>query len=190
VMPAAAPAVLGYLGVIGEQDGVADLIDAVHALRAAGRADFRVEVAGDGPALPSVRAHVAELGLDDVVHLRGWLGRDEIDAFLDGIDAMVVPDPDSEFNHHCAMNKVTHAMARGIPVVLRPLRENARLAGRDGILARDMTLPAFTEAIERFLDASPSTRAALGANLRAAFDADLSWSASGARYLSVFQRPA
>jgi glycosyltransferase involved in cell wall biosynthesis len=187
--PVAEPTVLGYLGVIGEQDGVVDLVDAVHALRAAGRTGFRVEVAGDGPALPSVRAKVDELGLGDTIQLRGWVGRGEIDAFLKGIDAMLVPDPESEFNHHCAMNKVTHAMARGIPVVLRPLRENARLAGRDGIVARDMSLPAFVEAIERLLDASAAERAAVGARLRAAFDADLSWDASGARYLAVF-RPA
>lgn len=179
------PTVLGYLGVIGEQDGVVDLIDAVHALRTRGRTDFRVEVAGDGPALPAVQARVTELGLGDLVQLRGWVGRDEIDAFLKGIDAMVVPDPDSEFNHHCAMNKVTHAMARGIPVVLRPLRENARLAGQDGYLARDLTPAAFADAIEQLLDAPPAERAQVGTRLRAAFDSDLSWTAHGPRYLSA-----
>lgn len=183
----AAETVLGYLGVIGEQDGVVDLVDAVHALRAAGRTGFRVEIAGDGPALPAVRARVAELGLGDLVTLHGWVGRDRIDAFLGGIDAMLVPDPDSEFNHHCAMNKVTHAMARGIPVVLRPLRENARLAGPDGYVARDLTLPAFVAAIEEALDATPAERAEVGARLRATFDAELSWDISGARYLAAFQ---
>ena len=178
--------VLGYLGVIGEQDGVSELIDAVHALRQRGREDFRVEIAGDGPALPEVRARVAELGLEAKVEVLGWLGRDEIDAFLRRIDAMVVPDPDIEFNHYCAMNKVTHAMARGIPVVLRPLRENARLAGEAGILARDMSLPAFADAIETLLDADAGRRAAIGEQLRAAFDAELSWATSGPRYLSAF----
>jgi glycosyltransferase involved in cell wall biosynthesis len=85
------------------------------------------------------------------------------------------------------MNKVTHAMARGIPVVLRPLRENARLAGRDGFLAGDMSLAAFVAAIERLLAATPAERAATGARLRAAFEAELSWTISGPRYLAVFQ---
>jgi len=179
------PTVLGYLGVIGEQDGVVDLIDAVHALRTRGRTGFRVEIAGDGPALPSVQARVAELGLGDLVQLRGWVGRDEIDAFLKGIDAMVVPDPDSEFNHHCAMNKVTHAMARGIPVVLRPLRENARLAGQDAYLARDLTPAAFADAIEQLLAAPSLERAQVGARLRATFESDLSWTTHAPRYLSA-----
>lgn len=178
--------VLGYLGVIGEQDGVGDLIDAVHILRDRGVAGFRVDVAGDGPALPSVRSRVAELGLEELVTLRGWLGRGEISGFLNGIDAMVVPDPDVEFNHYCAMNKVTHAMARAIPVVLRPLRENSRLVGDAGFLARDMSLPAFADAIAEFLEAAPEERAARGARLRADFDRTLSWTSSGPRYLSAF----
>lgn len=179
--------VLGYLGVIGEQDGVGDVLEAVSELRSRGIDGFRVEIAGDGPALPAVRARLAELELQDVVQLRGWLGRDEIDPFLKGIDAMLVPDPDTEFNHHCAMNKVTHAMARAIPVVLRPLRENERIVGEAAIVASDMSLPAFADAIERLLSCPISERSELGARLQAAFDAELSWSIFGPRYLAVFQ---
>lgn len=177
--------VLGYLGVIGEQDGVGDLIEAVHALKAKGRTGFRVDLAGDGPALPAVRARAAELGLEDVVRIRGWLGRDQMDGFFRGIDAMLVPDPDIEFNHYCAMNKVTHAMARGIPVVLRPLRENARLVAGAGFVAQDLSLDAFTAAIERFLDAPASEREAQGARLRKTFEAELAWEASSARYVAA-----
>lgn len=179
--------VLGYLGVVGEQDGVGDLIEAVHALKAKGRTGFRVELAGDGPALPAVRARTAELGLEDIVRIRGWLGRDEIDGFFRGIDAMLVPDPDIEFNHYCAMNKVTHAMARGIPVILRPLRENARLVAGAGFVAQDLSLPAFTAAVERFLDAPAPEREAQGARLRKTFEAELAWEASSARYVAAFR---
>lgn len=179
--------VLGYLGVVGEQDGVGDLIEAVHALKAKGRTGFRVELAGDGPALPAVRARTAELGLEAIVRIRGWLGRDEIDGFFRGIDAMLVPDPDIEFNHYCAMNKVTHAMARGIPVVLRPLRENARLVAGAGFVAQDLSLPAFTAAVERFLDAPAPEREAQGARLRKTFEAELAWEASSARYVAAFR---
>jgi glycosyltransferase involved in cell wall biosynthesis len=176
------PTVLGYLGVIGEQDGVEDLLTAVAALRDRGLAGFRVEIAGDGPALPAVRARAAELDLEKLVRLRGWLDPPQIAAFLDEIDAMVVPDPDIEFNHYCAMNKVTHAMARGIPVVLRPLRENARLVAGAGVVAEDMGMPAFADALETMLTVPPATRAAIGARLREIFEAELAWSGSAARY--------
>src|SRR6202034_2334294 len=121
--------------------------------------------------LPAARQEAERLGLGDLIRFRGWLGREEVDAFLGEIDAMLVPDPDVPFNHYCAMNKVTHAMARGIPVVLRPLRENARLTGPAGIVAKDMGLPAFADAIETLLDADPARRAEIGAQLRTAFDA-------------------
>ncbi|MGH6655113.1 MAG: glycosyltransferase [Actinocrinis sp.] len=177
--------VLGYLGVIGEQDGVGELLDAVHALRERGVTGFRVEIAGDGPALAGVREQAVRQGLDGVVTLRGWLGPEQIAGFLDEIDAMVVPDPDIEFNHYCAMNKVTHAMARGIPVVLRPLRENSRLVDGEAVIAEDMSLPAFADALETMLTLPPATRAALGARLHEIFEAELAWHTSAPRYLDA-----
>jgi glycosyltransferase involved in cell wall biosynthesis len=175
--------VLGYLGVIGEQDGVGDLLSAVAMLRERGVSGFRVDIAGDGPALASVREQSAKLGLEGLVRLRGWLRPAQIAPFLDGIDAMVVPDPDIEFNHYCAMNKVTHAMARGIPVALRPLRENSRLVDGEAVIAEDMTLPAFADALETMLALPASSRAAIGSRLREVFEAELSWETSAARYL-------
>jgi glycosyltransferase involved in cell wall biosynthesis len=181
--------VLGYLGVIGEQDGVGDLIAAVDLLRRAGTGGFRVEIAGDGPALPAARQEAERLGLGDLVGFRGWLGRDEVDAFLGEIDAMLVPDPDVAFNHYCAMNKVTHAMARGIPVVLRPLRENVRIVSGAGIVAKDMTLEAFAHAITELIELPPPARSDIGAELRDVFDQELSWRIFAPRYVdAVFPR--
>jgi len=185
--------VLGYLGVIGEQDGVGDLIACVDLLRRDGVDGFRVEIAGDGPALAGARREADRLGLNDLVDFRGWLGRGEVEAFLDEIDAMIVPDPDIAFNHFCAMNKVTHAMARAIPVVLRPLRENVRLVSGSGIVAKDMSLEAFARAIVELLGLPPAARAKLGADLRDSFEQDLSWRTSGPRYVeavSPLHRPS
>ncbi|HEU5354334.1 MAG TPA: glycosyltransferase [Actinocrinis sp.] len=177
--------VLGYLGVIGEQDGVGDLVEAVDLLRERGVTGFRVEVAGDGPALAGVRERVTQRGLGELVRLRGWLGPQQIGPFLDEIDAMTVPDPDIEFNHYCAMNKVTHAMARGIPVVLRPLRENSRLVADSGVVAKDLSLPAFADALETMVGLPEKERTAIGERLREIFEAELSWEKSSARYLDA-----
>jgi glycosyltransferase involved in cell wall biosynthesis len=177
--------ILGYLGVIGEQDGVGDLLDAVDLLRGRGVDGFRVEIAGDGPALPEARKRAERLGLGGVVSFCGWLGRGEVDAFLGELDAMIVPDPDVAFNHYCAMNKVTHAMARAIPVVLRPLRENTALVDGHGVLAKDMSLPAFADAIGALLDLTPEEREQSGARLREVFDRELDWQQSGRRYVEA-----
>jgi glycosyltransferase involved in cell wall biosynthesis len=176
---------IGYLGVIGEQDGLTDLLDAVALLRADGATGFRVEVAGDGPALPAARAHATRLGLDDLVAFHGWLGPGDVDAFLGRIDAMAVPDPDNPFNHFCAMNKVTHAMARGIPIALRPLRENVRLTAGHAYEAADMTLRAFADALATLLKDAPAGRAEIAAAARATFEAELSWPHHAPRYVEA-----
>lgn len=188
--PEAAPTpspdlVLGYLGVIGEQDGLTDLLDAVALLRADGVTGFRVEVAGDGPALPAARVHATRLGLGGLVTFHGWLGPGEVDAFLGRIEAMAVPDPDNPFNHFCAMNKVTHAMARGIPVALRPLRENVRLTAGHAYEAGDMTVRAFADALATLLKDSPDTRAEVAAAARATFEAELSWPRHAPGYVAA-----
>ena len=182
--------VIGYLGVVGEQDGVGDLIACVDVLHRSGVDGFRVEIAGDGPALPSARREAERLALDALVRFRGWLGRAEVDAFLGEIDAMIVPDPDVEFNHYCAMNKVTHAMARGIPVVLRPLRENVRLVSGSGVVAKDMTPAAFCHAVTELLELSPAARSEIGARLRHIFEHEHSWRIYGPRYVEAVSRAA
>ena len=182
-------AILGYLGVIGEQDGLTDLIDAVALLRADGVTGFRLAVAGDGPALPAARAHATELGLDGLVTFHGWLGPGEVDAFLGRIDAMTVPDPDNPFNHFCAMNKVTHAMARGIPIALRPLRENTRLVGPHAYRAKDMSIRAFADAIAELLADSPESRRAVAAGARDLFEAEHSWATYAPRYVEAVFKP-
>jgi glycosyltransferase involved in cell wall biosynthesis len=177
--------VIGYLGVIGEQDGLTDLLDAVALLRTDGVTGFRVEVAGDGPALPAARAHATRSGLDPLVNFHGWLGPGAVDTFLASIDAMAVPDPDNPFNHFCAMNKVTHAMARGIPIALRPLRENIRLTAGHAYEAADMTTRAFADAIATLLKDSPQSRSEIAAAARATFEAHHSWPRHAPRYVAA-----
>jgi len=176
---------LGYLGVIGEQDGLTDLLDAIALLRADGTTDFHLEVAGDGPALPAARTHATRLGLDDIVTFHGWLGPGEVDTFLGRIDAMTVPDPDNPFNHFCAMNKVTHAMARAIPLALRPLRENTRLVAPHAYTATDMSIRAFADAIAMLLKDTPESRAAIAAAARTLFEAEHSWAQYAPRYVET-----
>jgi glycosyltransferase involved in cell wall biosynthesis len=177
--------VIGYLGVIGEQDGLTDLLDAVAFLRSDGITGFRVEVAGDGPALPAARTHATRLGLDPLVTFHGWLGPGAVDTFLTHIDAMAVPDPDNPFNHFCAMNKVTHAMARGIPIALRPLRENTRLTAGHAYEAADMTTRAFADALATLLKDSPEARAETATAARATFEAHHSWPHHAPRYVAA-----
>jgi glycosyltransferase involved in cell wall biosynthesis len=180
--PRPGSAVLGYLGVVGEQEGLEDLLEAVAHLRDRG-VGVDVRIAGDGPYLPDARAHAERLGVD--VTFTGWLTGDALEAFVRDLDAVVVSDPESEYNHHCAMNKVIEAMARGLPVVMRPLAENRHLAGDHAWVTEGWSIDAFADTIATFATSMPEERAARGAALRARYERDLAWPAQAARYVAT-----
>ena len=66
--------VLGYLGIINEQDGVDHLVRAVaHLVKVSGFRDFRAVVVGSGPALELVRALARSLEVEDFILFPGYL---------------------------------------------------------------------------------------------------------------------
>jgi glycosyltransferase involved in cell wall biosynthesis len=76
-------------------------------------------------------------------------------------------------------------MARGIPLALRPLRENVRLTAGHAYEATDMTIRAFADAIAALLKDTPATRADIAAAARATFEAQLSWPHHAPRYVAA-----
>jgi glycosyltransferase involved in cell wall biosynthesis len=128
--------VIGYIGIIGDQDGVDYLIRAVAELvRNFGFTDFQTVVIGDGPALASSRALATELGLDDFVTFTGYLSGPMLMAHLSAFDIGVIPDPVNETNDKMSMNKVFEYCALGIPTVAFPLTETKRLLRDAGVYA-------------------------------------------------------
>jgi glycosyltransferase involved in cell wall biosynthesis len=178
---------LGYLGVIGPQDGLHDLLSALALARDSLGGVCSVLIGGDGPALAEVIARAASLGLTDMVNFQGWITDAEMSGFIGKIDLMLVPDPPSDFNHLCAMNKVTHAMAAGLPVVYRPLAENLELTGGGGYCASDDSVQAFADAICRAVVAPVDERSAVGQALRHRFFRDHSWATHRSNYLQALR---
>lgn len=173
---------LGYVGVVGEQEGLEDLIDAVGQARAGG-SQVELTVAGDGPYLADAIAHAERACIH--VSFPGWLQGEELERFFRSLDAVVVSDPDCEYNHHCAMNKVIDAMARGVPIVMRPLRENRNLAGDAAWTAEGWSVDGLAAAIAEFAASSPAERARRGSALRSRYERTLGWATQAARYVGV-----
>ena len=86
--------VLGYVGIINEQDGVDHLVRAVaHLVKVSGFRDFRAVVVGSGPALEMVRALARSLEVEDFILFTGYLKGDTLLAYLSAFDIGVIPDP-------------------------------------------------------------------------------------------------
>lgn len=173
---------LGYLGVLGAQEGLDDLLEALVIVAGRGT-DIRLTVAGDGPHLESLRDRTRELGLDDIVQFPGWITGGELADFLGSIDAMVVADPESEYNHHCAMNKVLEAMAAAIPLVMRPLRENCIMTGDHPWIARDWSITGLADAIDDFAHATPAARLGEADRLACRYTDQLRWDDQAPAYV-------
>lgn len=140
--------VIGYIGIIGVQDGLDHLVRATELLvKQHGLADFRTIVVGDGPALAANRALVKALGLADHVVFTGYLSGEALWSQISDFDIGIIPDPVNAFNDKISMNKVFEYSALGIPSVSYPLTETRRLLGEAGTYAADPTPAGLGEAI-------------------------------------------
>jgi glycosyltransferase involved in cell wall biosynthesis len=139
--------VLGYVGVIGDQDGVDHLVLAVdHLVRQRGFTDFHAIVVGDGPALVSARRISSDRGLDEFVTFTGYLSGEALLRQLSTFDIGLMPDPVNAYNDKISMNKVFEYSALGIPSVAYPLTETRRLLGTAGVYAAGDTPAALADA--------------------------------------------
>jgi glycosyltransferase involved in cell wall biosynthesis len=128
--------VLGYLGIIGDQDGLDYLVRAVaYLVQELEFTDFQALVVGDGPALGSARDLAAELGVADRMTFTGFLSGERLMRHLSAFDIGIIPDPVNETNDKMSMNKVFEYCALGVPTVAFPLTETKRLLGDAGLYA-------------------------------------------------------
>ena len=162
--------VLGYIGIINEQDGVDHLVRAVAELVGPrGFRDFRAVIVGAGPALEAVRALARSLGVEDYLVFTGYLSGERMLAHISAFDIGIIPDPFNEANDVMSMNKVFEYCALGIPTACYPLRETRRLLGEAGVYAPTLDPPGLAAAcLSLMLDGNLRRRsAAAGAKLSA-----------------------
>jgi glycosyltransferase involved in cell wall biosynthesis len=113
------PFTVGYLGRIAPEKGLHLLCDAYHRLRGRGALEgCRLEFAGYlGPEhrgyLDGLMRQAREWGIEDEVHYRGVVDREEKIAFLQGLDVFAVP---ATYDDPKGLGLV-EAMACGVPVV-------------------------------------------------------------------------
>ena len=138
--------IIGYIGIINEQDGVDHFVEAMGELVRRGFSDFRAVVVGSGPALDGVKALSTKLCLDDHILFTGYLSGDKLLAHISAFDIGVIPDPFNEANDVMSMNKVFEYCALGIPTACYPLRETKRLLGDAGVYAPALDPAGLAEA--------------------------------------------
>ena len=145
---------VGYVGIMGRQDGLDYLIDAANLIiRGYGRDDIQFVLVGDGPEFSRLHERVNSLGIGDQVEFTGLITSDDkLGAVLATADVCVSPDEANRMNEISTMNKVMEYMALGKPIVQFDLREGRVSAGDASIYASRNDASALAEGIVRLVD--------------------------------------
>ena len=164
---------VGYVGVIGKQEGLDLLLQAVAALRLE-RDDVHFAIVGDGTELAALRQMSRNLNLDDCVEFTGRVSDEVLWQIMSTADVCVNPDRANEMNDKSTMNKILEYMALGKPIVQFDLTEGRFSAGASSLYARKNDPQDFAAKLRELLD-DAERRQVMGALGRARVEAGLAW---------------
>lgn len=153
---------VGYVGVMGEQEGIDLLLHAAkHLIDAHNRKDVHFMLIGGGPSVEGMKKLCSELGIEQWVEFTGRVPDEELLARLSSCDVCVNPDPKTPFNDKSTMNKILEYMALAKPIVQFDLTEGRRSAEGASLYAAGNDVEDFAHKIERLLD-DPALREKMG----------------------------
>ena len=128
---------VGYVGVIGQQEGIDLLLQAVRVIvRDLGRHDIHFGIVGGGPALTDMQLLARHLGVADYVTFTGRVSDRALLEMLNTADVCVNPDRANAMNDKSTMNKIMEYMALAKPIVQFDLTEGRVSAGDASLYAR------------------------------------------------------
>ncbi|MEX2382388.1 MAG: glycosyltransferase family 4 protein [Opitutales bacterium] len=166
---------IGYLGVMGEFDGVDHLVRAAHELIAnRQRTDIHFCLIGSGPMFETLKKQSKELGIDEYVEFAGRLSDKEMIERLSSCDIGVTPDPKNPLNEKSTMNKILEYMALQLPIVQYDLLEGKRSAEGASLYALPNDHADFATKIESLLN-DPERRSEMGKLGRKRMQEKLEW---------------
>lgn len=139
---------VGYIGVMGNADGVDYLVRAAeHIVKTRKRTDVQFLLMGSGPEHAELLALRDQLGLQDHISMPGRVSDEFLCRALRSIDLGVASDPINAYNDHCTMNKVLEYMAFSKPIVMFGTVEGRFSAGEGAVYVMENSAEQLGDAI-------------------------------------------
>ena len=178
---------VGYLGVIGKQEGIPYLLEAARYIRnELHRDDICYGIVGGGTSLEELKTLSVSMGIDDIVTFTGRAPDDVMLDYLNTADICVNPDEYNPMNDKSTMNKVLEYMALGKPIVQFDLTEGKYSAKEASVYANPNDAVDMAKKIVELLD-NPQKRQEMSAYGRKRIVEELSWEHTSKALLAGYE---
>jgi glycosyltransferase involved in cell wall biosynthesis len=179
---------VGYVGVIGKQEGIDLLLESIKYIRRKrNRDDVQFVIVGSGPELEEVKKLAMAFELDGLVTFTGRVDDATLFTILSTADVCVNPDRPSSMNDKSTMNKIMEYMALGKPIVQFDLTEGRVSAGEASLYVQNADTAEFGDRILELVD-DPVRRDAMGAFGQKRIYDELAWHHEATKLLSAYEK--
>ena len=142
---------IGYVGVIGEQEGLDLLLKSVEYINQL-RDDFHCAIVGGGTDLEKIKELCTSMNLQDCVTFYGRVSDELLIEVLNTCDVCVNPDKPTVMNNLSTMNKIMEYMALKKPIVQYDLKEGKASALKASLYAEPNDIKDFAHKITYLFD--------------------------------------
>lgn len=177
---------VGYVGVIGQQEGVEYLLEAANYIKEHENNVFW-GIVGGGPHLEALKQQAHEMGLDDCVEFTGRVPDQQLLDYLNTADVCVNSDTYNSMNDKSTMNKILEYMALGKPIVQFDLTEGRYSAQKASVYAKNNDAEDMAKKIIELLK-HPEKRKAMGEYGRNRVVNELSWEHTSKALLDGYEK--
>lgn len=177
---------VAYVGVMGRQEGIDLLLEAVtHIVHKLRRDDIYFVLIGSGPERATQEQYAKQLNISDHLTFTGRIPDAELLAYLSTADVCVNPDRVNEMNDKSTMNKIMEYMAVGKPIVQFEMTEGRYSAREASLYAKPNDPVDMAEKIVELLD-NEEQRRAMGDFGRKRMEEELDWRFSREKLLAAY----
>ena len=140
------------MGVIGQQEGIENLLDAIKYLVSEKKiTDIKFIVVGSGPYWEEVVRIAKDMNIEKYIQFTGYIPDEELYEVLNTADVCINPEYSNPFTDKSTMVKIMEYMTFGKPIVQFETTEGKISAGDASIYVTENSPGKFADALLNLL---------------------------------------